>query len=82
LEIDLPEDPAILHCVNAPHFLYPFFCHRTCSCFQLLAITNKATMNIVVHVPLWHGGASFGYIPKGGIAGYSGISISNFLRNF
>jgi hypothetical protein len=32
-------------------------------CFQLLAITNKAAMNIVKHVPLWHGGASFGYIP-------------------
>ena len=38
-------------------------------CFQLLAITNKAAMNIVEHVPLWHGGASFGYIPESGIAG-------------
>jgi hypothetical protein len=27
--------------------------------FQLLAITNKATMNIVKHVPLWHGGGTF-----------------------
>ena len=36
-------------------------------CFQLLAITNKVAMNIV---PLWHGGASFGYIPKSGIAGF------------
>ena len=50
-------------------------------CFQLLAITNKAAMNIVEHVPLWHGGASFGYIPKSGIAGSSGRFISNFLRN-
>jgi hypothetical protein len=32
-------------------------------------------------VPLWHGGASFGYIPKSVIAGSSGRSISNFLRN-
>ena len=24
-------------------------------CFQLLAITNKAAMNIVEQVPLWHG---------------------------
>jgi hypothetical protein len=32
-------------------------------------------------VPLWHGGASFGYIPKSGIAGSSGKSISNFLWN-
>ena len=38
-------------------------------------------MNIVEHVPLWHGGASFGYIPKSVIAGSSGRSISNFLRN-
>jgi hypothetical protein len=50
-------------------------------CFQLLAITNKASMNIVEHVPAWHGGTSFGYIPKSGIAGYSGRSISNFLRS-
>ena len=50
-------------------------------CFQFLAITNKATMNIVEHVPLWHGIASFGYIPKSGIAGSEGRSISNFLRN-
>jgi hypothetical protein len=31
-------------------------------------------------MPLWNGGASFGYIPKSGIAGFSGRSISNFLR--
>jgi hypothetical protein len=48
--------------------------------FQVLAITNKAVMNIVEQVSLWHGGASFGYIPKSGIAGSSGRSISNFLR--
>jgi hypothetical protein len=50
-------------------------------CFQLLAITNKAAMNIVEHLPLWHGGASFEYMPKSGIAGSSGRSVSNFLRN-
>jgi hypothetical protein len=37
-------------------------------------------MKIVEHVPLWHGGASFGFIFKSGIAGSSGRSISNFLR--
>jgi hypothetical protein len=26
-------------------------------------------MNIVEHVPLWHGGASFGYMLKSGVAG-------------
>jgi hypothetical protein len=38
-------------------------------------------MNIVEQMPLWHGRASFGYIPKSGIAGSSGRSISSFLRN-
>jgi len=33
-------------------------------------------MNIVLYI-----GASFGYIPKRGIAGSSGSSMSNFLRN-
>jgi hypothetical protein len=33
-------------------------------CFQLLAITNKAAMNIVEHVSLWYGGASFGYMSR------------------
>jgi hypothetical protein len=32
-------------------------------------------------VPLWHGDTSFGYIAKSGIAGSSGRSISNCLRN-
>ena len=50
-------------------------------CFQLLVITNKAAMNIVEHMPLWHGGAFWGYIPMCGIAGSSGISITNFLRD-
>jgi hypothetical protein len=37
-------------------------------------------MTKVEHVPLWHDGVSFGYIPKSGIAGSSGRPISNFLR--
>jgi hypothetical protein len=49
--------------------------------FQLLAITNKVAMNIVEHVLLWQGGASFEYMPKRGIARPSDRSISNFLRN-
>jgi hypothetical protein len=49
--------------------------------FLLLDIANKDSMNIVVHVPLWHNGASFGYIPKSGKAGSSGKSVSYFLRN-
>jgi hypothetical protein len=30
---------------------------------------NKAAMNIVAHVSLWDGGASFWYMPRRGIAG-------------
>jgi len=49
--------------------------------FQLLAIINKAAVNIVEHVSFLYVGASFGYMPKRGIAGTSGSSMSNFLRN-
>jgi hypothetical protein len=38
-------------------------------------------MNIVEHVSLLHVGASFGYILKSGIAGSSGSTLSNFLKN-
>ena len=38
-------------------------------------------MNRVEYIPLWHGGISFGYFPKSGIAGYSGSSIFSFLKN-
>ena len=37
-------------------------------------------MNIVEHVSLLYVGESFGCIPRGGIAGSSGNTISNFLR--
>ena len=50
-------------------------------CFQLLAVTNKATMNVVEDMSLWYGGVLFGYMPKSGIAGSSGRTISSFLRN-
>ena len=49
--------------------------------FQLLAIVNKAAMNIEENVSLLHVGASFGYMPRSGIAGSSGSTVSNFLRN-
>ena len=53
-------------------------------CFQFLILTNKTSMNINIVVergPIWHGRASFGYIPKNGIARFSVKSVSNFLRN-
>ena len=49
--------------------------------FQLLAIINKAVMNIVEHVSLLHVGASSGYMPRRGIAASSSSTMSNFLRN-
>ena len=67
--------------IHFPAKLWEVFNCGTSGCLQLLAIINKATKNIVEHMPLWHGGVSFGYIPKSGIVGYSVRSISNFLRN-
>ena len=49
--------------------------------FQVLAIINKAAMNIVEHMSLLHVGASSEYIPRSGITGSSGSTMSNFLRN-
>jgi hypothetical protein len=48
--------------------------------FQLLTIINKTAMNIVEHVSLLQVGTS-GYMPRRGIAGSSGSTMSNFLRN-
>jgi hypothetical protein len=49
--------------------------------FQLLAIINKAAMNIVEHVSFLPVGTSSRYIPRRGIVGSSGSTMSNFLRN-
>jgi hypothetical protein len=38
-------------------------------------------MNIVEYVSLLHVGASSGYMPRSGIAGSSGSTMSSFLRN-
>jgi hypothetical protein len=38
-------------------------------------------MNIVECVPFLQDGASSWYMPRGGIAGSSGGTVSNFLRN-
>ena len=46
--------------------------------FQLLAIINKAAMNMVEHVSFLSVGASSGYMPRRGIAESSGSSMSNF----
>ncbi|ERE68785.1 zinc finger protein [Cricetulus griseus] len=38
-------------------------------CFQVLAITNSAAMNIVEQMSLLYECTSFGYMPKSGIVG-------------
>ena len=47
-------------------------------CFHVLAMINSAAMNIGVHVSL----VSLVCMPRSGIAGSYGSSISSFLRNF
>jgi hypothetical protein len=67
--------------------MYHIFCthspaERYLGSFQLLAIRNKAGMNIVEHVSFLYFGESFGYMPKRGIALSSGSTMSNFLGNY
>ena len=49
--------------------------------FQLLAIINKAAMNIVEHVSFLPVGTSSEYMSRRCIAGSSGSTICSFLRN-
>ena len=61
-----------------------FFIHSSVDghlgCFYVLAIVNRAAMNIVVHDSFWIMVFS-GYMPSNGIAGLYGSSIFSFLRN-
>ena len=61
----------VFHCVNVPHM----------GSLQLLVILNIDEMSIVEHVSLLHVEASSGYMPRSGIAGSSGSTMSKFLRN-
>ena len=49
-------------------------------CFHVLAIVNRAAVNIVVHDSFWILVFSR-YIPSSGLAGLYGTSIFNFIRN-
>ena len=71
----------VLRCVNVNHFLYPFLCRETSVFFPALTIINKAAINLVEHVSLLYIEASFGYMPRSGIAVSSGSTTSNFQRN-
>ena len=55
--------------------------------FQLLAIINRAAMNIVKHASSLPVGTSSGYMPRSGIAGSSGsiflsLGVENIFYNF
>ena len=49
--------------------------------FHLLAIANKAHMNIVEHVSLLYVGASFRYIPRSGIWHVRYLSICHEVKS-
>ena len=61
-----------------------FFIHSSVDghlgCFHVLAIVNRAAMNILVHDSFWIM-VSSGYMPSSGIAGSYGSSSFSFLRN-
>ena len=61
-------------------FLIPSSADGHLGCFHGLAMINSAAMNIGVHVSL-SDLVSLVCMPRSGIAGSYGSSISNFLRN-
>ena len=61
-------------------FLIHSFADGHLGCFHVLAIINSAVINIGVHVSLSDLVSSV-CMPRSGIAGSYGSSISSFLRN-
>ena len=61
-------------------FLIHLYADGHLVCFHVLAIINSAAMNIGVHVSL-SDPVSLVCMPRSGIAGSHGRSISSFLRN-
>ena len=62
------------------YMYHSFLIHGHLGCFHVLAIINSAAMNIGVHVSLSDLVSSV-CMPRSGIAGSYGSSISSFLRN-
>ena len=71
----------MFHYIYVPYLLY-FSVDVHLSCFHVLVIVNRVTMNILVDVSFWIMFFSR-YIPRNGseIAGWYGSPIFNFLRN-
>ena len=67
-----------LHAYTFCLFIHPWW---TLGCFHILAIVNKAAVNIGVQISVWVSAFnSFECMPRSGIDGWYGKSMFNFLR--
>ena len=70
----------VFQCAIIPHFLYPFLCWGTSGFFPASGCYKQGCYeHSGAHVLLPVG--TFGYMPRRGIAGSSGSTMPNFLRN-
>ena len=70
----------MFHCVYMPPFLIHWSVGGHLGCFRVLAIVNRAVMNVEAHVSFSILVTS-GYKPSSGIVGSYGGFIPSFLRN-
>ena len=66
----------VFHCVNEPHFLYPFFCCGTSGLFPASSYNKQGCYEHRKTCALGHGGTSFWYMPKSGTSGSSDFQCS------
>ena len=70
----------VSHCVDVPHYIYPFFSWKTSMWFPLSTIMNEASMNIVEQVSLWYERGIFGLYSQEQYTWILGRTIPRFLR--